>query len=868
MSALRPPVPAAENGPVRPPRGKLASLLGVLASTSAFAAAAWFLHRELSGIHLSEVLADLGSHSWARIAGAAAFAAVGYFALTGYDALALRYVRRKLPYLRMAVVSFMAFAVGHNVGVAALSGGSIRYRAYSELGLSATDIARIIVFCTLTFALGTAFLIGIALWLEPSPELVAPGVPAGLLAGIGIALVALALAYVGLPLLRRTPLSVGNWRIELPSFPITVAQLSIAIVDLGCAAATLYVLLEPELAIGYGAFLGLYLLALAAGIVSSLPGGIGVFEAVLLIALPDVDREALLSAIIAYRLVYYVAPLSVALVAMSVREVYLHRTGLRRFAGFAGNWLSRVAPVGLGAAVFLGGVVLLVSGASPAIASRLAAIARLVPLPLLELSHLAGSVLGVGLLIVAHGLMNRLRGAYRITQALLVLGIAASLLKGLDYEEAILLGALAAVLWLARAEFYRAGSLIDQRFSLHWAVIIAVAIVGSVWLGFANYRNVPYSNELWWQFSLDAGAPRFLRASLLTVVVAIAFSLRKLMRPAAPPQSVPTDEESAAVRRIIETASDPTANAALLGDKRFLFNAERTAFIMYQISGRSWIALGDPVGPKPERALLVWRYRELCDRYYGWPVFYQISDESLPLYIDMGLTLSKLGEDARVPLAEFSLQGKERGDLRQARNRGKRDGATFEVIPRKQVGALLPQLRTISDRWLAARGAAEKGFSLGAFSEAYVANFDCALVRLRGEIVAFANIWPAPAGRELSVDLMRYSPAAPKQVMDFLFVELLLFAQSRGFAWLNLGMAPLAGLERHPLATVWHKVGNAIFRHGENFYNFEGLRAYKQKFQPVWRPRYLACPGGLVLPRVLLDSAVLIAGGLRRVLGK
>lgn len=115
---------------------------------------------------------------------------------------------------------------------------------------------------------------------------------------------------------------------------------------------------------------------------------------------------------------------------------------------------------------------------------------------------------------------------------------------------------------------------------------------------------------------------------------------------------------------------------------------------------------------------------------------------------------------------------------------------------------------------------------------------------------------------------MRYDDEAPKSVMDYLFAELLLWAQASGYRWFNLGMAPLAGLEQHPLAPAWHHAGNFVFRHGEHFYNFEGMRAYKEKFDPVWQPRYLATYGGFSAARTLLDVAVLIAGGVKGALGR
>jgi phosphatidylglycerol lysyltransferase len=258
----------------------------------------------------------------------------------------------------------------------------------------------------------------------------------------------------------------------------------------------------------------------------------------------------------------------------------------------------------------------------------------------------------------------------------------------------------------------------------------------------------------------------------------------------------------------------------------------------------------------------------MTDRYAARPVFYHVRDDSLPLYVDMGLALFKLGEDALVPLADFGVEGSKRAELRQAISRATRDGASFEVVRAADVPALVPELAAVSTSWLASKSTAEKGFSIGAFSPEYIACFDCAVVRVGERIVAFANLWQAPKSKELSVDLMRYGDAAPKVVMDYLLTEVMLWGRKQGFEWFSLGMAPLSGLEARPLAPMWHKVGGLIFRYGDDFYNFEGLRHYKEKFFPTWRPRYLACPAGLDVPRALFDATALISGGVRKILTK
>ena len=182
--------------------------------------------------------------------------------------------------------------------------------------------------------------------------------------------------------------------------------------------------------------------------------------------------------------------------------------------------------------------------------------------------------------------------------------------------------------------------------------------------------------------------------------------------------------------------------------------------------------------------------------------------------------------------------------------------------------ARLPRLRAVSDAWLAQKRVAEKGFSLGFFAEDYLRRFPVGVIERDGVIEAFANVWPGGAHVELSMDLMRFTAEAPKSAMDALLTHLMLWGRAEGFQRFSLGMAPLSGFERSPVAALWPRAGGFLYEHGEAVYGFQGLRAFKEKFDPEWVPRYLACRGGLALPRVLADVSALIAGGYRRILMK
>ena len=334
---------------------------------------------------------------------------------------------------------------------------------------------------------------------------------------------------------------------------------------------------------------------------------------------------------------------------------------------------------------------------------------------------------------------------------------------------------------------------------------------------------------------------------------------------AATPQVVgEADPDFQRVRHILAKAevAEPGSNLALLGDKRFLFSASGESFLMFGVRGRSWIALGAPVGRRDEQLELLWRFRELADAHAARPGIYGIGAEHLPDVVELGFSIQKVGESAAVPLESFQIEGRRRGNLRRAWRKAAEEGATFEVLPPERISDIIPELAAVSDVWLAEHAGGEKGFSMGGFHPGYVSEFPVAVVRFHGAIVAFATLWTTAAKSSFSMDLMRYGPNGPKNIMDYLFVELIAWGRTQGYQAFEFGMAPLAGLEDRPLAPVMSRVGKLFFERGEEIYNFQGVRRYKDKYDPVWQPRYIAAPRKWAIPLLLADVGLLSSGGV------
>jgi phosphatidylglycerol lysyltransferase len=840
--------------------------LGILIALGVFAFVAFALYRILSHIAWDDARGAMHNVPWTDIAGAALATAASYLALAGLDILALRAVgANRVPLLYAASTSFISHSFTFTLGFGVLTGGAVRLRLYQLKGLAPVSIIAAGILCALTFWMGLAAIGGICLVIEPG--ILAPiyGLPPAMAVAIGGSILAALTAWIAYSALRPTTLAISGWRLSLPDPGASLASIGIGIADTAFAGLALWLLLPGDMHVAFPGFLVIFVMATVLGVLSHVPGGLGVFEAVILLGLPGLPAPEAVGSLLLFRLVYYVGPFALAAAGLGAQELRAHSDVLsvaqRKFLETAGPLLRPACSV----AVFVGGIVLLVSGALPADHDRMVVLRRIVPLPFVETSHFVASLVGAVLLVVGYGLAQRLRSAWNAAVALLAAGMVFSLIKGIDYEEALVCLAIIALLLVARPEFYRRSGLLEAPLSWEWLLAIAAAILASTWVGMAAYQHVSYKSALWWHFAYGGDAPRFLRASLGVAVAGAMFALHRVLNAAHPGQAAGRPQDLAKVRAIVDTMPRTDAQLALLGDKCFLAAEDGQGFLMYGVQGSTWLAMGDPVAADEQTVVeLIWRFKESADLHNGKPAFYQVSSHYIPLYIDAGFFLSKLGEDAFVDLSQFTLAGSEGRKWRQSKSHAERKGLSFEVVPAADVPTILPLLKEVSDAWLAERGAKEKGFSLGFWSEPYLSRYDQAIVRHEGRIVAFANIWKAAGNAEYSLDLMRHLPDAPGSTMDYLFICLMEAAKAEGFAWFNLGMAPLSGLPRHRLASRWSRLGALIYRHGDSFYNFEGLRAFKSKFKPVWRPRYLAHPGGLSMAGVLMDATTLIATSPRR----
>jgi hypothetical protein len=299
--------------------------LSFLLSITVIAVAVVVLYRMLHGIDVDDLVDALRATKWHQIALAGLFVAAGYFTLTFYDLFALRTIGRgDVPYRVAALAGFTSYSVGHNIGASVFTGGAVRYRIYSAWDLTAIDVAKICFIAGLTFWLGNATVLGLGIAYVPQAASAINQMPPWVNRVFAVAILSVLVAYV--VWVWRCPRQIGRstWQVTLPNGPLTLLQIGIGIVDLACCAFAMYVLMPAEPHIGFVTLAVIFVAATLLGFASHAPGGLGVFDAAMLIGLWQFDREHMLAGLLLFRLIYYVIPFALSLLILGARELVLN----------------------------------------------------------------------------------------------------------------------------------------------------------------------------------------------------------------------------------------------------------------------------------------------------------------------------------------------------------------------------------------------------------------------------------------------------------------------------------------------------------------------------------------------------------------
>lgn len=535
--------------------------------------------------------------------------------------------------------------------------------------------------------------------------------------------------------------------------------------------------------------------------------------------------------------------------------------------------LNRRTQLGLWSATVLTALVGLVnlwSAVTPGLPHRVAWVRDMFPVEVRIGAHLFAALSGFFLLLLAANLLRRKRVAWGLAVGLLVVSIVSHLVKGLDLEESLLsLVLLIQLLWLRpvfTAQSDRPSMiqgvrvlieallftlaygtlgfwLLDRHYATVFSLPQAVGQTLAMFFSTNNQRLVPTS-----------GFGRFFADSIYIVGgVTLLYAAWMLFRPVIF-RGAASEAERQRARAIVERhGRSSLARFALLDDKSYYFSPSGETVIAYVPRGRGAIALGDPIGPISDRQEAIAGFWRFCDRNDWHPAFYQTLPDDLDRYGALGFHTLKVGEEAIVELAQFTLEGKAGRNLRTALNKFTKQGYRVQIYAPPIGDDLLAELHAISNDWLNHMQGSEKKFSLGWFDHSYLRTCAIAVVETAaGDPIAFANLVPEYRRNEATIDLMRHRQELERGAMDFLFISLLLHCQAQGYDSFNLGLVALAGVGETAAAPRLEKGMHYLYEHLNQIYNFQGLRAYKEKFQPRWEPRYMVYPRLADLPEVVI----------------
>lgn len=518
------------------------------------------------------------------------------------------------------------------------------------------------------------------------------------------------------------------------------------------------------------------------------------------------------------------------------------------------------APQVAAAFSFIIGASTLIAAANPGASSRAIDILTSIAI---EAPGVFAGLVGLAQMALADGLRRRVDGSYWGALIFSTLAAAYFILHRERYLDAAFQMSFAAFLLVNRRSFYRRARAFRIRISYRLlsaiiAVVWLAAIGATMWAAtHREFRTAP-----WWSLLFDPVLGRGGRAVAAAFAVAVGFSIwRFLALPEMPHPPVPAPEDLAKADAAFKAAEmvRPEHQLAFTGDLSLQFSPSGKSFLACAAAGSSLVALCGPAGRTDEARSLLSNFCDIAERAGRKPVVYSASVELLPVLLDLGFKVEKIGESAVIDLEHFTLAGKARENIRHCNKKlTQREGATFELREPPHSPALLDSLKPISDAWLDLQKTTEKRFSLGRFAPEFLDRCAIGIARIGGRPVAFGSLLSTENLGTVAVDLMRYDPAsAPSGTMDFLLSEMMLWAQETGYKRFDLSMAPLSGLAEERHAPLFARLGRLIYEQGGRWYNFEGLRKFKEKFRPDWEPRYLAARGVFTLPVALAEIAML-----------
>lgn len=586
----------------------------------------------------------------------------------------------------------------------------------------------------------------------------------------------------------------------------------------------------------------IFVLAIASSIIGMTPGGIGTFDITMLLGLEalGVSSEKVLLALFLYRISYYIVPVFIG-IGLYITEV--NKSLSEDSKELVNLVISKISYYILIALVFISGVLAIILPVDNYInLDKNIAIHEIMYLK--NLPNDICIIIGIILIVLSRLLLHRDKSVYKLTLASVILFEIMAIFLGFNYSEILFLLLVICFVVASKKEFYRHSYVIKYR------QIVMCIFVGV--LSYILYRAFFVGGK----FDIfEILLPCISISSIvISVILTIIYNKNKSNRINQIKLSDCIDDVESIIERF---GGSSYTHYVYLNDKKICINEEKDVFFQFEIQGNKLFVLGPPVGNKENFINSIEEFYNMADSYGYIPVFCAIDNDMMPHLHSIGYQFIKIGEDSSVDLESFTLEGRNMKSVRNALSRVQKEGYQFEVIEPPFNDEFLDELKKISDEWL--DGRRELDFAVGKFDKNYLECSPIAIIKnIDGEIKGFTNLMPMyDNNKTLSIDLMRFSNTC-NGIMDFIFVNLFMYAKDNGYTSFNMGIVPLynVGLSKH--AFLNERIAQHIYMYGNNIYSFEGLKRFKDKYCTIWNPRYFAYRKGTNLLGIIISFISMI----------
>ncbi|AMB98627.1 hypothetical protein AWM75_00835 [Aerococcus urinaehominis] len=814
-------------------KDRLKQILRIIFYLFVFALIAYLATGALHDIDWESFRQAIGQVTWPRRLALVLFALVAFSFNGLYDWNASQAYPMTASFLDRLKVGWISQAFSEFVDIAGMTAAGLRTNFYRQAGLTSYQALHISLVNQLASFLGLVFIL-----LAAGLASLKAGLYWPLLIGLS-SLIYLPLFIFGDRLkkvrgyLNKKQMQTFDMEAKLRYIPISILDWTSALLYFLFAMASF----NPGFDWGQG--LIIYASAILVGIFSFVPGGVGTFDLTVLLMMQEAgyQKANILAGLVVIRVCYYLVPW---LMATSHLANDWHRAKTDRFHQTV--WSNLTVNL-LAATMLVVGVLISATVLSPGLFERIRFIQPLLPFIDQRLSTAISLAIGMVTTILSLGIHYRIKRVYWLSLVLLPVACFLSLVRGFPQYIAIIIAGLWLVLYANRKQFNRESlSLSRRNVSLALALSFMVLVTTTVVLGL---RVIKIKGEFIFNISL-LHLPFYL-----VIIVALAL-LILFSQPNRPSFQPPSENEIIDYLALGEKYGTSEYSALVhLADKQIYFSESKQSALLYRPAGSNMLVLGDPIGLESDFSNLISDFATYCHTFQMAPAYYEVTPKYLDIFCGLGYLTVKIGESARINLESFSFEGKKNRNYRKVRNGLENAGLEFAVINPPYSDQVIAELAAVSTAWLANRR--ELGFSLGSFDPNYLQTSQIAVVRRQGKIIAFANLMVFDK-QTLSVDLMRYQNQADiDQLMDMLIIQLIAWGQDQGYAYFDLGMAPLANVGQESFSRSRDQVLKMVYEYGNRAYGFKGLRAYKAKYRPEWINRYLIYTDSTALPQVLLS---------------